>query len=249
MNVSFFAVCPDALYQYTQQPPPESLCNPYIEKALKFDCEIIGADVNEIRWYFSPDNTNENRVLLTNSTKYELSPYRGEGNNTALLLTINDLNAIDVGFYWCQGIVPDGSLTRSISFELWNETEYFFPRPCDFILRRSVPTCASVILSTTAPPPTTLPQTTHPPTTTPLHTPVFTTDQEVTSQAVPVKIFEITESELVLYVVLGLVGFLAIICFTLGIVIVLLCRRRCQENYGTGNKQKGFKFILLCIRE
>ncbi len=209
---------------------------------LQLDCAITGSDIIEIRWYFSHSNNSLfNSTLLTNSTKHQLLPHT-EGGTSGLQLTIHRLTeAEDTGSYWCQGIVPDGSLTTSDTFELRAEEEYmFFSFPCRTILRRSNPSCASVIQLPTVPPPTTLTQTTPPHTTlqpTPLHTPIpvtnnpettpFATTIDVTQYTPP---FLVSDSQLILYVVLGLVGFLGVICMALGVVIVLLCRRRCQEN-------------------
>ena len=237
-------MCPDD-YLYTQQPPAEAVCNPYNRRLLQLDCEIVGEDVIEIRWYYSSSDSRTNPMQLINSTKYTLSPHTNNGN-TGVQLTVHDLNvAEDMGSYWCQGVVPDGSLTTSDVFELFDETEYH-NFPCNQILRRSSTTCASIIrlssvTTTQAPPLTTLPQTTPPETTT--HptlspTPLFITKQETTSTIVSTEFtaptspgpMYVSDSQLVLYVVLGLVGFLGIVCVALGVVIVLLCRRRVNTN-------------------
>ena len=240
---------------YTQQPPLDTVCNPYAQGILKLDCAVVGPGVSEIRWYFSKismDVNSEDTILLTNSTKYILMSYN-EDDISGIQLTVYDLNEDDdSGFFWCQGFVSDGSLSISAVLELHN-LEYYPVRapPCSRVVRNSVPTCASLVILTPEVSTTQIPttsETSFPPTTTqsvssytPTFTSVVTTERFPISSSLPTTVsatqgtqqpedksnfFE--TSQFTLYIVLGLVSCLGIICLCLAVVIIVLCRKRCQ---------------------
>lgn len=231
---------------YTQQPPLDTVCNPYQLGILQLDCAVVGSGVNEIRWYFSKTArgaSNENITLLSNSSKYTLLPYSME-KISGIQLVVHDLDEEkDSGYFWCQGFVSDGSLSISSVLKLLTQMSYPENAPaCRQVVRNSIPTCASVI---TLPPEglTTLVLTTSKPSppfttlgSTPVSTPTvmdplsaFTTGESSASimeQTGPPSSFEM--SEFVLYVVIGLVTSLVVICICLAVVIIILCKKRCQ---------------------
>ena len=239
--------CPDQ-YVYTQQPPQEIfVCNPYIIGELKMSCSVLGQNINDIQWWFSPGRLEvENATQLTNSSKYALNR-KLVTNGLEIKLTVRNLGDEDVGRYWCQASVADMDgvqlLSTSESVEL-EDKDYFesqlITNACHFVLRNSAFRCASVLvppaMPTTPPEPSTPypsssptpssmpspspspPPTTLPPTSPPNLTPPLPTKS----------LFETSAG--ILYAVLGLVGFLAIACILLIVVVILLCRRRCARR-------------------
>lgn len=202
-----------------------------------------------------------NTVALSNSDKYVLNNHT-EGLTTGVQLTVLKLTEQDMGFYWCQGIVTDGLLSMSNAFELLNQMGYLAGTPCMGVIRNSNVECARFSLTTTPPPlPTTLPPPTtqlHVITTPPpLQTPVLITTEKAISTASNTEttskgdtgtehqpitdfttdsLFSVQngDSDIILYAVLGLVGFLGVICCALGVVIILLCRKKWLKDNVNG---------------
>ncbi len=220
---------------------------------------MVGQNVTEIQWWFAPGFINENATQLGESSKYTLVPtVSAEG--LEVQLTVNDLGDEDVGTYWCQASVEDKSgvqlLTTSESVELeemsWFETNYITNK-CVRVLRNSDIRCASILVT---PPPsvttTTLPDSPTPsssvlypsPSSAPeIGTETVSTQLPTTqpvSATMPSGLFE--TSSIILYAVLGLVGFLAIACVLLIIIVAMLCRRKCASR-----NMKSKKYISLSI--
>lgn len=178
-----------------------------------------------------------------------------QDDSSGIQLTVEGLNEDnDSGFFWCQGFVSDDSLSISAVLEL-HPLAYYpeFAPPCSKIVRNSVPTCASVVILTPEVSTTQIPttsETSPPPSTTqstPSYTPTFTstttTDSVPISSSLPTTVSTtqgtqqptssdrsnfLESSEFTLYIVMGLVSCLGIICLCLAVVIIVLCRKRCQ---------------------
>ncbi len=153
VSVHPIGACPDE-YTYTQQPPTEIVCNPYLSARLMLDCAVSGAEDIEIQWYFSQtsiDSFAEDTVRIENSSKYLVTPRHIE-NGVGLSLVVNDLNeANDTGMYWCQATVGSENtlLTQSGAFMLYDTSFYAglpFKCPGNIFLRNSDTRCAAVVI-------------------------------------------------------------------------------------------------------
>lgn len=192
-----------------------------------------------------------------NGTKYALSGMAVEGG-LAMQLTIKDLGEGDAGTYWCQASVVDARGVQLLSTSeslILEDREYFdtlgILLPCGGItLKNSKFKCASVLVTETASVlvtetasvvPTTLPEPTTSPHSTPPSIPPLTSHPSPStlsppSQEVPKAPGLFESSSSILYAVLGLVGFLAIVCFLLVIIVVVLCRRKCGRGNTKGER-------------
>ena len=231
--------CPDQ-YVYTKQPPQELwICNPYLNGELNLTCSVIGENVTDIQWWFAPSISDDGEhKLLTNGSKYALRRIPVEGG-LEMQLTVRDLGGGDVGLYWCQASVVDALgvqlLSTSEAVPL-NDQEDFMEDafPCNFIPKNSQRRCASIIITETASvAPTSLPE----PSSSSSSSPPLTTSPAPTSlppSSPPVSVSPPPQSLLggssvILYAVLGLVGFLAVVCVSLCVIVIILCRRRCSR--------------------
>ena len=174
----------------------------------------MGPNVGEIRWYFSTTSStiDENTNLLTNSSKYTLVPVTIM-NGAGVRLTVHNLTeGEDTGYYWCQAYVSDSSqiLSESSAFLLRDQTSYL-DFPCPGIFRNGNTKCATLMEVPTESP-----------------TDLVSTPTEQSTTVTPPR-NPSQSSELILYSVLGLVGFLILICVSLAVVILILCRKRCQR--------------------
>lgn len=137
------SACPDE-YMYTEQPPADTVCSPYINNVLKLKCAITGPNLEQIHWFFSETIDSEEKLLLTNSTKYTLITMFQE-DGLALALTVHSLNAEnDTGVYWCQASIAGSNslLSASNYFTLEDDYGETFQCPQNF-LRNSEILCAS----------------------------------------------------------------------------------------------------------
>lgn len=290
------------------------MCSPYVDRTLRLECSVLGPSVRRVQWYFSPAD-DESTNLLSNSSKYTLTPVAIQ-NGAGVRLTVNNLTEeMDSGSYWCQAYVVDSSfiLSESIVFEL-RETSFYFPLTCrGRILRNSETRCATVmeaptlelvttaysstvstpsssvqpslssifsaqdsaspnllpaVISTTilpqvsdglspsillnlTPIPTSivtqLPVLSH---TTMVHEPTNPSPTDLSTASIPTELNtaitfpnSIQSSDIILYAVLGLVGFLILICVSLAVVILILCRKRCQK-VGLEGEELTFKPLV-----
>lgn len=211
-------------------------------------CSVVGQNVTDIQWWFAPGFIDENATQLTESPKYTLVPtVSAEG--LEVQLTVNDLGDEDVGTYWCQASVEDKNgvqlLSTSESVELqemsWFESN-LITNKCMRVLRNSDIRCASILVT----PPSSVTTTTQLPDSPTLsssslypspssapgtHTETVSTQLPTTqpvSATVPSGLFQ--TSSIILYAVLGLVGFLAVACVLLIVIVAVLCRRKCASR-------------------
>lgn len=200
---------------------------------------MVGQNVTNIQWWFAPGSVDENATQLTESSKYTLVPtVSAEG--LEVQLTISDLGDEDVGTYWCQASVEDKSglqlLSTSESVEL-QEMSWFemnlITNKCMHVLRNADTRCASILIT----PPSSVITTTQLPDS-PTHSSVVypspSPAPEPVSATAPSGLFQ--TSSIILYAVLGLVGFLAIACVLLIIIVAMLCRRKCARHNMKGKK-------------
>lgn len=211
---------------------------------LSLSCSVLGQNITDIQWWFAPGSVEENGIQLTNSSKYTLVPtVLAEG--LEVQLTVNDLGDEDAGTYWCQASVEDMHgvqlLSTSESVELqeprWFESN-FITNKCMRVLRNSDTRCASILVTppsvtTTLPEPSLSSSVLYPsPSSTPeTHTETVTqlpTTQPVSATPSSSGLFQ--TSSVILYAVLGLVGFLAIACVLLIVIVAVLCRRKCASR-------------------
>lgn len=207
-------------------------------------CNVVGQNVTDIQWWFAPGSVEEHATQLTESSKYTLVP-KTSLEGLEVQLTVNDLGDEDVGTYWCQASVEDKhgvqllSASESVELEEMNWFEVnLINNECMTILRNSDARCASILVT----PPsatTTLPEPTLSPSPSPeahtgIVTQLWTTSQPVPVSATPPGLFQ--TSSIILYAVLGLVGFLAIACVLLIVVVTVLCRRRCASRNVKGRQ-------------
>ena len=214
---------------------------------------MVGQNVTNIQWWFAPGFVDENATQLTESSKYKLEP-TASAEGLEVQLTVNDLGDEDVGTYWCQASVEDKSglqlLSTSESVELqemsWFESNFIMNK-CMHVLRNSDIRCASILVTPPSSVTTTTTQLPDSPTlsssvvypspspTPKTYTvsPQLPTTQPVSATA-PSGLFQ--TSSIILYAVLGLVGFLAIACVLLIIVVAMLCRRKCARHNMKGKK-------------
>ena len=238
--------CPDQ-YLYTQQPPQEIIvCNPYLSGELSLSCGVTGKNVTDIQWWLAPGSVEENATQLTESSKYTLEP-KILSNGLEIELTVNNLGAEDVGTYWCQASVEDAHgvqlLSTSESVKLEEESYFdsqFINNKCTFTLRNSDIRCASILftppsVTTTLPEPSvsSVASSVLYPSPTP-EALIETASQLPTTQPLSATSSspkaQLQTSSIILYAVLGLVGFLAVVCVLLTVVVVVLCRRKCASR-------------------
>lgn len=204
-------------------------------------CGALGKNITDIQWWFAPDSIEENAIQITESSNYTLVP-KNLTEGFQVQLTVNNLGAEDVGTYWCQASVEDMHgvqlLSRSESLKL-EEESYFdsqlIDNKCAIVLRNSVIRCASILITpptvTTTLPEPSLSSTLYPSPSSSPETSTETATQLPTTQTVsatPSGLFQ--TSSVILYAVLGLVGFLAIACVLLIVIVVVLCRRKCASR-------------------
>lgn len=210
-------------------------------------CSALGKNITDIQWWFAPDSVEENATQMTESSKYTLEPkILTEG--LEMLVTVNDLGAEDVGTYWCQASVEDKNgvqlLSRSESVQLEEESYFssqYISNPCTFVLRNSDIRCASILITpptvTTTLPEPSLSSSILYPSPSPLSSPETSISSETAATQIPTTqpvsatpsgMFQ--TSSVILYAVLGLVGFLAIACVLLIVIVVVLCRRKCASR-------------------
>ena len=228
-------------------------------------CSVIGQNITDIQWWFAPGSIDDNATQLTASSKYTLVP-TDSAEGLEVQLTVNNLGDGDAGTYWCQAAVEDKhgvqllSTSESVVLEDmdWFEANFILNR-CMHVLKNSDIRCASILVT----PPsatTTLPEPTlsssivyHSPSLSPssslypsplsvpetyaetIYTQLPTT--QPASATPPSGLFQ--TSSVILYAVLGLVGFLAIACVILIAVVAVLCRRKCASR-----NMKGTQYII-----
>ena len=233
--------CPDQ-YVYTKQPPAEIfVCNPYINRQLKMSCSVLGQNVTDIKWWFAPGFEEEDATILTNSSKHFLNRMLVAGG-LEVQLTVRDLDDEDVGTYWCQASAIDshGVQLLSTSEVVFLQAKDYFgdiPNSCNFFLMNAGTRCASILVTeTVSVVPTTSPEPftssvslTSQPTPTNLPSLFGTHPPSIPTAVVPPTWSILEGSSGILYAVLGLVGFLAIVCISLTVIVVVLCRRRCAK--------------------
>lgn len=175
---------------------------------------------------------DEDVLEITNNSKYSLDKTSSE-EKLSVTLTVHNLNEDnDTGTYWCRAFLLDGSMLISpFSFELKTSDMYTsFPCRVNVTIKNSVSACARIITPT----PTTVYDVSSP-----LPTNMYTllspttvgSTKGITQATGPTSVyFEQTvpsgSTQLpILYIVVGLVGFLTLICVLLALVICLLCKR------------------------
>lgn len=173
-----------------------------------------------------------NVLEIANSTKYMLTEV-SDMEKLSMTLIVQDLNEEnDVGTYWCRAFLLDGTMLFSPnSFELKTSDMYTaaFACPLNVPLRRSTSTCAQII----GPTPTTstvllesspLPTITLPSI---IQNEEYTTlTVEATLTSMPIKTGP-SESfqRSILYIIIGLVGFLFLLCLVFVLTICFLCKK------------------------
>ena len=112
---------------YTLQPPEAVACSPYTRGILNLTCAVSGGVVEDIQWYFMPEDSSET-ILLTNNSQITIIQSEFEGHYS-VIMTIGNLTDDDAGFYLCQGLIQheDHTLELSMSdqFHLQTEDRYF----------------------------------------------------------------------------------------------------------------------------
>ena len=231
--------CPDQ-YVYTKQPPAELIvCNPYVNGQLKMSCSVLGQNITSIQWWFASDFDEDYAVLIMNSSKYSLRQLEVVGG-LEVQLTIQNLDDGDSGTYWCQASVVDAHgvqlLSTSESIMLQERSGFGgIENGCNYELKNSDQRCASILVTeTVSVVPTTFPEphvssssvslTYYP---SPTNFPSSMGNEPTVPLPPTYDIFE--GSSVILYVVLGLVGFLAFVCLLLTVIVIVLCRRRCAQ--------------------
>ena len=205
---------------------------------------MTGSNLHKIQWYFSASNNvniyGEDVLEITDDSKYNLD-MRSNEKELIVILTVNDLNEEnDTGTYWCRGFLLDGTaLLSPNSFQL-RTSKNWYKGPCNanVTLKNSISVCAELINSTQT---TSVSSSMSSPL--PLPTNIFSLPPEsgITNDIMG---FTTTDDRLhttfppeldqlpVLYIIIGIVGFLVLICAVLAFVICLLCKKvRNKGNY------------------
>ena len=203
---------------------------------IQIECGVIGSNLTRIEWYFSTSNNKDGNVLETNNSKYTFHKISSEENLT-VVLTINDLNEKnDTGYYWCRAFLLDGTmLSSTTSFELKTMDRYGeLACRIDVIVKNSFSVCAipTNLVFTITPSSPTRKATQSPAsvmTNEILKTVVFSAS-DPTSTISPSGTHQVR----VFYIIIGLVGFLILLCALLAFIVCLLCKK-VRKNRQKGN--------------
>lgn len=209
------------------------MCNPYVNQTIQLECAVTGLNLQRIQWYFSALNSMnifaEDVIEIRNSTKYTLYERVTSGELSVVLKISNLTEDIDMGTYWCRAFLLDGRmLIPANSFELKSSETYPQNIACrPHPIKSAMTTCARVFVSTTT---ASSPSTTMEPfflTTTGVMGgyKIDRSEGYTTIGQSPSTMSSGSHEIPTLYIVIGLIGFLAAICTMLAFVICLLCRR------------------------
>lgn len=174
---------------------------------------------------------NTDDVLdITSSSKYRLVNKSSEDRLNVTLIISNLNEEDDLGTYWCQGFLQDGTmLSMSNSFHLLRSSDYLDPCRNNLVIRSITSSCAwpspvstptaSVVSDNSSPMMTTdgLILTTY-------ETETSIKEGQNTS-TIPTGSSPGSNSVPILYIIIGIVGFLSIMCIVLGFIICFLWRR------------------------
>ena len=205
-------------------------CNPYlVHKTLRLECAVVGADLDSIEWYYSSPERSSLRIKINNSSKYILTRNHTQEKIVEWLTVRNLSQENDIGRYWCQAFLIDGTnmLSPSSLFDL-RESGFYSQKPCNryAYISSSTVKCADQIDPST--------------TTTPTHT----TNESISSQNYEITEVYTTNTPIltsipprlpnfdILYIIIGFFALLFIICIILLLIIILLCNKR---NHTKGN--------------
>ena len=104
----------ECVYTYQEQPLTNLECNPYPNDNLRLSCEVQGPAQLEfsITWYWMPLTSQQPQRLL-NTGNYVLQFTRrsnGSFQSQRSRVQVRQLNDNDVGWYFCQPMLSNGSL-------------------------------------------------------------------------------------------------------------------------------------------
>lgn len=177
-------------------------------------------------------NTFDDDVLdITSSSKYRLVNKSSEDrlNVTLIISYLNEED--DQGTYWCRGFLLDGTmLSMSNSFQLLRSADYVGPCPDNLALKNVMSLCAWPFAVST-PTASAVSDISSPMTTDGLNLTTFETGTPIKEgqnvSTIPTALPSDSESNSIpiLYIIIGMVGFLSIMCIVLGFIICFLCRR------------------------
>ena len=166
---------------------------------------------------------------ITSSSKYSLLNKSSEDrlNMTLIISNLNEHD--DQGTYWCQGFLLDGTmLSMSNSFHLTRSMYYVGKCADNLVIKSAMSSCAPFAVST--PTASAVTDTSSPMTTDEMSTTPFETETSVNeSQNVSIPTLPSDSGSKnpipTLYIIIGMVGFLSIMCIALAFIICFLCKR------------------------
>lgn len=245
---------------YTLQPPTAIVCSPYARDILNLTCAVAGELVDGIQWYFRPKESNDPVILTNDSQVTIISSvYEGDYAvimTVSNLTAENEGFYWCQGLVQHDDRTLE--LSQSLEFELLAKEQYF-PFYCPPIaLKSSEVRCAAVIPIILPPATTSLAYPEHTSTVEMLHPsksstvlPKFSPTPTITHQSTspvgtspssqptsdttgtpPIKApgSAIQLSDIILYAILGLLGCLVLLVFSLSIVISFLCCRKRRSS-------------------
>lgn len=177
---------------------------------------------------------DEDVFEITNNSKYTLESVSSLELLRVTLVVHNLNEENDTGTYYCRAFLLDGTILDSPhGFELKESSVYAEGLPCspNVALKSGMSVCAIPYIPTTPDVSTTTPSPSPIHSTTVLLPTISVTPAGIatvsTSSAVTLPNVATSNSSPIpiLYIIIGLVGFLATMCIVLGFVICLLCKR------------------------
>ena len=133
-------------YCYTEQPPDELPCNPYINSELRLECMVeapFGSRL-QVLWFRSTGSGQQqdgclfellqNTEAADGQPKISIQPQTRMGSSRLFVrsrLQVHRLNDSDAGAYWCRILMNDSKLLNpSDPVHLPTEVYSIFTTPC-----------------------------------------------------------------------------------------------------------------------
>lgn len=181
----------------------------------------------------------EDVLHIINDTKYTLLSV-SSSELLRVTLVVHNLNEEnDTGTYYCRAFLQDGTVLDSPNYLELKESDAYsegITCPPNLVVKSSMSVCAIPYITTTpgvsttsSPSPTPSPSPTYSSTvlrpTTPSHIAATTRSVASTNATVSLPTMATSSPVPILYIIIGLVGFLAILCVIMGFVICLMWRK------------------------
>ena len=138
-KLPYCCVGQDCEYRYTRQPPAELSCNPYdLINRLALTCSVEGPNtpIFSIVWFRRTNGALRDEELQITQSRVLIDVKKtlpAQFTRVSSRLTLTGLNDVtDVGVYWCQAKLENGTIfpERSTTLTLSNEDRYRFLSRC-----------------------------------------------------------------------------------------------------------------------